>query len=70
MTLITWEMKDFNGRCSYCKKVGHKKVDCWKSKAKSKKKGNILMIETNIIDVPMNTWWLDTRATIHVTNSL
>ena len=28
------------------------------------------MIETNIIDVPMNTWWLDTRATIHVINSL
>ena len=29
-----------------------------------------LMIETNIIYVPMNTWWLVTRATIHVTNSL
>ena len=28
------------------------------------------MIETNIIDVPMNTWWLHTGATIHVTNSL
>ena len=28
------------------------------------------MIETNLIDRPMNTWWLDTRATIHVTNSL
>ena len=28
------------------------------------------MIETSIIDVPMNTWWLDTRATLHVTNSL
>ena len=28
------------------------------------------MIETNIIDVPMNTWWLDTSAIIHVTNSL
>ena len=28
------------------------------------------MIETNIVDVPMNTWWLDIGATIHVTNSL
>ena len=28
------------------------------------------MIETNIINVPINTWWLDTRATIHITNSL
>ena len=28
------------------------------------------MIETNIIDVPMNTWWLDTGATINVITSL
>ena len=60
----------FNGRCSYYKKVGHKKIDCWKLKGKQEKKGNILMIETNIIDVLMNTWWLDIGATIHVTNSL
>ena len=24
----------FNGRCSYCKKVGYKKVKCWKLKGK------------------------------------
>ena len=60
----------FDGRCSYYKKVVHKKINCWKLKGKQKKKGNILMIKTNIIDVPMNTWWLDTRATIHVTNLL
>ena len=65
------EMREyFNGRCSYWKKVSHKKIDCWKLKGKQEKKGNILMIETNIIDVPMNTWWLDTSAIIHVTNSL
>lgn len=28
----------------------------------------ISMIETNIIDVPLNTWWLDTKAKIYVTN--
>ena len=28
------------------------------------------MIETNIVDVHANSWWLDTSATIHVTNSL
>ena len=29
------EMKEyFNGRCSYYKKVGHKKIDCWKLKGK------------------------------------
>ena len=30
----------FNGRCSYYKKVGHKKVDCWKLKEKKEKKGD------------------------------
>ena len=59
----------FNGRCSYYKKVGHKKIDYWKLKGKQEKKGNILIIETNVIDVLMNTWWLDTKATFDVTNS-
>ena len=37
----TGERKEyFNGRCGYCKKVGHKKVDCWKLKGKQEKKGN------------------------------
>ena len=31
---------------------------------------NANMIETNIVDVHANSWWLDTGATIHVTNSL
>ena len=31
---------------------------------------NANMIETNIIDIHANSWWLDTGATIHVTNSL
>ena len=31
---------------------------------------NANMIETNIVDVHVNSWWLDTGATIHVTNSL
>ena len=31
---------------------------------------NANMIETNIVDVHANSWWLDTSATIHVTNSL
>ena len=68
----------FKGKCSFCFKFGHKKVNCWKFKAQQEKKGNSLMmvhleasmIETNIIDVPINSWWLDTGASIHVTNSL
>ena len=35
------EMKEyFNERCSYCKKVGHKKIDSWKLKGKQEKKGD------------------------------
>ena len=30
----------FNGRCSYYKKVGHKKVNCWKLKEKQEQKGD------------------------------
>ena len=30
----------------------------------------MVCLESNIIDVPSNSWWLDTGATIHVTNSL
>jgi hypothetical protein len=26
--------------------------------------------ESNIVDVPYDTWWLDLGATIHVVNSL
>ena len=31
---------------------------------------NANMIKTNIVDVHVNSWWLDIGATIHVTNSL
>ncbi|KAJ9696926.1 hypothetical protein PVL29_008922 [Vitis rotundifolia] len=70
----------FKGKCNFCNKVGHKQVDCFKFKnwLEKKKKGEIVvvvnlnanMIETNIVDVHANSWWLDTGATIHVTNSL
>ncbi|KAJ9679813.1 hypothetical protein PVL29_021660 [Vitis rotundifolia] len=68
----------FKGKCNFCHKIGHKQVDCFKFKSwlEKKKKGKIVvdlnanMIETNIVDVHANSWWLDTGATIHVTNSL
>ena len=31
---------------------------------------NANMIETNIVDVHANSWWLDTGVIIHVSNSL
>ncbi|KAJ9675422.1 hypothetical protein PVL29_024372 [Vitis rotundifolia] len=70
----------FKGKCNFCHKVDHKQVDCFKFKnwLEKKKKGEIVvvvnlnanMIETNIVDVHANSWWLDIGATIHVTNSL
>ncbi|KAJ9709896.1 hypothetical protein PVL29_001400 [Vitis rotundifolia] len=55
----------FKGKCNFCHKVGHKQVDCFKFKNWLEKKR-----KTNIVDVHANSWWLDTGATIHVTNSL
>ena len=63
--------RGFKRKCNYCPKFGHKKIDCHKLKANLEKKGNPFVkvcLESNIIDVPTNSWWLDTGATIHVTN--
>ena len=46
----------FTGKCRFCDIVVYKQSGCYKFK--------------NLVDVPSNTWWLDTRASIHVTNSL
>ena len=61
----------FKGKCNYCHKFGHKKMDCRKLKANLEKKGNPYVkvcLESTIIDVPTNSWWLDTGTIIHVTN--
>ncbi|RVW64553.1 Retrovirus-related Pol polyprotein from transposon TNT 1-94 [Vitis vinifera] len=70
----------FKGKCNFCHNISHKQADCFKFKnwLEKKKKCEIMvvvnfnanMIETNIVDVHANSWWLDTGATIHVTNSL
>jgi hypothetical protein len=63
----------FKGNCKYCKKYGHKVDDCYSLKKKLEKQGTLLALacfESNIVDVPSDTWWLDSGATIHVVNSL
>ena len=43
--------------------------DCVKHKKWFQKKGNFLSFvcfETNLVDVPSNTWWLDSGAIIHI----
>ncbi|KAG6645088.1 hypothetical protein CIPAW_08G099000 [Carya illinoinensis] len=63
----------FKGKCNFCHLFGHKRVDCRKFKAWLDKKGTRLLLvcfESNLVNVPSDTWWLDTGATIHATNSL
>jgi len=63
----------YKGECKYCKKFGHKVDDCYFLKRKLEKEGTLLalaLFESNIVDVPLDTWWLDSGATIHVVNSL
>ncbi|XP_041003987.1 uncharacterized protein LOC121249343 [Juglans microcarpa x Juglans regia] len=63
----------FMRRCNFYHLFGHKKVDCRKFKAWLDKKGTcslLVCFEFNLVDVPFDTWWLDTDATIYTTNSL
>nr|ABW74556.1 copia-like pol polyprotein [Boechera divaricarpa] len=58
-------------KCFFCKKTGHFKKDCLKRKAWFEKKGkhySFVCSELNLIEVPNNTWWLDSGATTHVSN--
>ncbi|KAG6706951.1 hypothetical protein I3842_06G008500 [Carya illinoinensis] len=61
------------GKYNFCHLFGHRRIDCRKFKAWLDKKGThslLVCFESNLIDVPFDTWWLDTTATIHTTNSL
>ncbi|XP_068331583.1 uncharacterized protein [Pyrus communis] len=67
-------------KCFICKKVGHQKTECtrykrWKENKECKKnKGTLHRIsvcfQSNLVKISYDTWWLETGATIHVTNSL
>jgi len=75
LVVLEPKKKYFKGNCAYCKKFGHKLADCYILKKKNADKEGILLyalacFESNVIDVPPNSWWLDSGATIHVVNSL
>ena len=64
-------------KCYFCKKIGHMKKGCLKFKVwlekQDKAKGNPLVhvcFESNLVNVPSNSWWLDSGATVHVAFTL
>ena len=58
-------------KCHFCKKLGHFQKDFQKWKAWFEKKGKpsaFVCFESNLAEVPSNTWWIDSGCTTHVTN--
>lgn len=59
-------------KCFFCKKIGHKKQDCMKYKKWLEKKGNTSLVsyECHLLNVPNFSWWIDSGATAHISNSM
>ena len=60
-------------RCFFCKRKGHMKKECTKFERWSEKKGkptSYVCYESNMVNVNINTWWIDSGSTIHIANSL
>ena len=55
--------------CFFCKKAGHMKKACTKYSVWREKKAtllNFVCLEINLAVVSINTWWIDTGATTHI----
>ena len=60
-------------QCHFCHKKGHKRRDCYGFKAWLEKKGKtqcLVSYQSYLVDIPENSWWIDTGTSIHITNSL
>ena len=61
--------KDNN--CQFCRKFGHFQKDFLKCKSWFEKKGEfnaLVCFESNITEIPHNTWWIDFGCTTYVSN--
>lgn len=62
-------------KCYFCKMTGHMKKECRKYKRcleQKQARGNDISIclESTLVDIFSDSWWLDSGATVHVSNSL
>ena len=62
-----------NPKCKFCHKKGHTQKDCPKFKEWLAKKGifeSFMINESFNINVPINSWWIDSGSMVHIANSL
>ena len=67
------QKEENNMHCHFFHKKCHKRRDCYGFKAWLEKKGKtqcLVSYESYLVDVPPNSWWIDTGASIHIINSL
>ena len=60
-------------KCSFYKKKWHMKKNYPGFQKWLEKKGksiSLVCYESNMASVNINTWWIDSRSTIHIANSL
>ena len=69
--------KNIDLKCYNCNKKGHKRVYCFKFKTWLEKKKNEhgmlsphVYFQSNLVNVPLDSWWLDSGATVYVATSL
>ena len=59
--------------CYFCKKFEHYQRDCLIHKAWFKRKdksSGFICFETNLVEVPYNTWWIDSNYTTYISNTM
>ncbi|GKD59480.1 hypothetical protein Tco_1296989 [Tanacetum coccineum] len=60
-------------KCKFCHKKWHTQKDCPKFKEWLEKKcifESFIINESFNINVPINSWWIDSRSMVHIANSL
>ncbi|KAJ0939016.1 putative RNA-directed DNA polymerase [Helianthus annuus] len=70
-TVSSLNVSKGQSRCKFCHNKGHLQRDYSKFKEWLAKKGTyaFMIIESCNINVPINTWWVDSGSMVHVTNS-